>query len=56
MAGLVWEWIQTQLLGMQWLSDLVGTGLERMGLDLTSRLGEAFSFFSMMLGKSHCCL
>ena len=45
MAGLAWEWIQTQLLGMQWLSDLVGTGLERMGLDLTSRLGGSIQFF-----------
>ena len=47
MAGLVWEWIQTQLLGMQWLSDLVGMGLERMGLDLTSRLGGSIQFFSL---------
>lgn len=51
MAGLVWEWIQTQLLGMQWLSDLVGTGLERMGLDLTSRLGGSIQFFLYDVGK-----
>ena len=52
MAGLVWEWIQTQLLGMQWLSDLVGTGLERMGLDLTSRLGGSIQFFLYDVGEN----
>ena len=41
----VWQFIQTQVLGMQWLSDLVGTGLSSLGLDLSSRLGGSVHFF-----------
>lgn len=41
----VWQFIQTQVLGMQWLSDLVGTGLSALGLDLSSRLGGSVHFF-----------
>ena len=53
MTGLasVWEWIQTQLLGMQWLSDLVGAILERMGLDLTTRVGGSLQFFIYDVAK-----
>ena len=40
----VWQFIQTQVLGMQWLSDLVGTGLSALGLDLSSRLGGSVHF------------
>ena len=41
----VWQFIQTQVLGLQWLSDLVGTGLSALGLDLSSRLGGSVHFF-----------
>ena len=41
----VWQFIQTQVLGMQWLSDLVGAGLSALGLDLSSRLGGSVHFF-----------
>ena len=41
----VWQFIQTQVLGMQWLSDLVGTGLSALGMDLSSRLGGSVHFF-----------
>ena len=41
----VWQFIQTQALGMQWLSDLVGAGLSALGLDLSSRLGGSVHFF-----------
>ncbi|WP_297242290.1 permease [uncultured Flavonifractor sp.] len=41
----VWQFIQTQVLGMQWLSDLVGAGLSALGLDLSSRLGGSIHFF-----------
>ncbi|OUO42046.1 permease [Flavonifractor sp. An306] len=41
----VWQFIQTQVLGMQWLSDLVGAGLSALGLDLSSWLGGSIHFF-----------
>ena len=41
----VWQFIQTQVLWMQWLSDLVGAGLSALGLDLSSRLGGSIHFF-----------
>ena len=41
----VWQFIQTQVLGMQWLSDLVAAGLSALGLDLSSRLGGSVHFF-----------
>lgn len=41
----VWELIQDQILGMQWLNDLLGAGLSVLGLDLTGRLGGSLQFF-----------
>ena len=29
----VWEFIQDQVLGMNWLNDLIGMGLTALGLD-----------------------
>lgn len=53
MAGLVWEWIQTQLLGMQWLSDLVGTGFRAHGTgpDIPDG-GKHSCFFFYDVGKN----
>lgn len=39
------NFIQKQLLGMQWLNDLVGSLLSQLGLDLTSPLGGSLHFF-----------
>ena len=39
------EFIQKQLLGMKWLSDLIGRGLSALGLDVTGRIGGAVQFF-----------
>lgn len=39
------QWIEDQLLGMQWLSDGIGLLLSRVGLDLDSRLGGSLHFF-----------
>lgn len=36
---------QDQVLGMKWLHHLVGTGLEKLGLDLNGRLGGSLHFF-----------
>lgn len=41
----IWQFIQDQVLGMQWLNGLVGTGLSALGLDVTSRLGGSIQFF-----------
>ena len=41
----IWQFIQDQVLGMQWLNGLVGAGLSTLGLDGTSRLGGSIQFF-----------
>lgn len=42
---MIWEWIQNQILGMQWLRAMIGNGLSALGLDLTSRVGGSVWFF-----------
>lgn len=37
--------IQNQVLGMQWLNDLVGSCLTGMGLDVSTRVGGSIHFF-----------
>lgn len=37
--------IQNQLLGMQWLNDIIGMLLTTLGLDITSHVGGSFQFF-----------
>lgn len=39
------DFIQTQILGMRWLNDLIGRLLTEAGLDLTSNAGGALQFF-----------
>lgn len=41
----MWAFIQDQILGMQWLNDLVGKILSMIGVDITSRLGGSVQFF-----------
>ena len=41
----IWQFIQDQVLGMQWLNGLVGAGLSALGLDVTNRLGSSIQFF-----------
>lgn len=41
----IWQFIQDQVLGMQWLNGLVGAGLSALGLDVTGRLGGSIQFF-----------
>lgn len=41
----MWMFIQNQILGMQWLSVLVGEILTSMGVDLDTRLGSSLQFF-----------
>ena len=37
--------IQNQVLGMKWLSKMIGSGLSAVGLDLSSRIGGSIQFF-----------
>lgn len=39
------DFVQKQLLGMQWLNELVGSGLTAAGLDVTTRIGGSVHFF-----------
>lgn len=41
----VWEFFQNEVLGMKWLSRLIGNALEAMGLDIGQRLGGSIQFF-----------
>ncbi len=41
----IWNFIQSQILGMQWLNSLVGDILTFFGLDLASPLGGSLQFF-----------
>lgn len=41
----VWQFFQEQVLGMSWLNQLVGQGLQALGLDLASRWGGSLHFF-----------
>lgn len=47
MNGLkaTWDFIQNQVLGMQWLNQLTGKGLSAMGFDLNSRWVASAQFF-----------
>lgn len=40
-----WDFFQEEVLGMSWLNRLIGTLLEGLGLDTTSRLGGSIQFF-----------
>ncbi len=42
---VIWDFIQTELLGMSWLNRAIGNFLELCGLDLTSRIGGSVQFF-----------
>ena len=41
----LWNFLQKQVLGMQWLHDLAGDLLTGAGLDITTRLGGSLHFF-----------
>lgn len=43
--SVVWSFIQDQLLGMKWLSSLIGSFLTLCGLDVSSRIGSSVQFF-----------
>ncbi len=41
----IWNFLQTQVLGMKWLNDLVGSLLTGLGLDITTHVGGSLHFF-----------
>lgn len=41
----VWNFFQTEILGMSWLNRLIGTILNTCGLDITSKIGGSIQFF-----------
>lgn len=41
----VWDFIQSQVLGMKWLNDLIGNGLSALGLDISNRWIGSIQFF-----------
>ncbi len=41
----MWDFIQTQILGMKWLSLLIGNLLSVLGVDTDSRIGGSIQFF-----------
>ena len=42
---MIWEFIQNQILGMNWLNVLIGNLLSAFGLDLKSKIGGSVQFF-----------
>lgn len=42
---MIWLFFQDQVLGMKWLNELVGIGLNAIGLDTAGRLGGSIQFF-----------
>ena len=41
----VWDFIQDQVLGMQWLNEGIGVCLSALGLDISGRIGGSIQFF-----------
>lgn len=41
----VWKFIQDQILGMKWLNEMIGRGLNAVGLNVGERLGGSIQFF-----------
>ena len=42
---MIWNFIQNQILGMKWLNALIGSLLQKTGLDTASRMGGSIQFF-----------
>ena len=42
---MIFHFIQEQILGMKWLNQGIGAVLEKIGIDITSRIGGSIQFF-----------
>ena len=40
-----WDFVQSEVLGMKWLSRLIGSALDSAGLDTAGRIGGSVQFF-----------
>lgn len=45
MLKSIWDFFQNEVLGMKWLSRLIGSGLTAAGLDTSGRVGGSIQFF-----------
>ena len=41
----IWNFFQNQILGMQWLNELIGKGLKAAGIDTSGKIGTSAQFF-----------
>lgn len=41
----MWDFFQNQILGMKWLNDLIANILNRIGVDITTKVGGSLQFF-----------
>ena len=41
----IWDFFQNQILGMNWLNDVIGSGLSALGLDISNRWVASAQFF-----------
>lgn len=41
----IWEFIQNQILGMQWINELIESTLEKLGIDTIGKIGGSIQFF-----------
>ena len=41
----IWDFIQNQILGMQWLNDIISKLLVLIGLDVEGKIGGSIRFF-----------
>lgn len=51
----IWDFFQTELLGMGWLNRLIGDLLNACGLDTAGKVGGSVQFSSTTQSKSWCC-
>ena len=55
----IWQFFQDEILGMQWLNRLIGSGLSALGVDIDGRIGGSVQFFLYDVIKITvllCCL
>ena len=45
LLAVIWEFVQNEILGMQWLNRMIGSLLSMTGLDTESRIGNSIRFF-----------
>lgn len=43
--SVIWNFVEDQILGMQWLNELIGAAISAVGLDVAGRIGGSIQFF-----------